>query len=255
MKYIAKQTTTCDGKLAITVNDHGNLIILLHPDMGDSAVTVICNRLNNLFHCIDRDAKVALTQQEPKPLPNELIGTFWQYSPPYGSIDQVTAVDGDVVSLEAITGSSSSEVTKEWLQEAYTQVDQGLLSSEQRSELIAAANAEPDEEPRMCICRQCGSLHGSVEPKEAPYCPSCEPELCDAEEAKKLAQEGPVETCPKCKGVDWYQVGNVRCCHHCAEGFILQQEPAATGELDECPQCQETAWDGCICHRCGAKAH
>ncbi len=63
MRYVAKQTTSC-GKPAITINDHSHLIILLEPDMQDSAIEVICNRLNNLFHCIERDAKVSLTEIE-----------------------------------------------------------------------------------------------------------------------------------------------------------------------------------------------
>ena len=40
------------------------------------------------------------------------------------------------------------------------------------------------------------------------------------------------DTCPKCGGLDWYQVGNLRCCFRCAEGFIVGsgKSPSAIGE-------------------------
>jgi len=34
-------------------------------------------------------------------------------------------------------------------------------------------------------------------------------------------QPPPADRCPKCGGLDWYQVGNLRCCFACAEGFIV----------------------------------
>jgi len=38
------------------------------------------------------------------------------------------------------------------------------------------------------------------------------------------------DLCPKCKGTHWYQLGNLRCCFNCAEGFIVK--PTVAQESD-----------------------
>jgi hypothetical protein len=47
--------------------------------------------------------------------------------------------------------------------------------------------------PCACLCTQCGDMHPSMEPKKVPYCPSCEPEQCDAEEAQARADGCPCD--------------------------------------------------------------
>lgn len=44
-------------------------------------------------------------------------------------------------------------------------------------------------EPKACLCLQCGAIHPSrSEGESTPYCPNCEPEQCDAEEAQRQAK-------------------------------------------------------------------
>lgn len=76
----------------------------------------------------------------PPPLPDELMGTMWEYCPPdkphCPNTCTVTKVDGDMVRLENAT--SCSEVDREWLRKAYVQYH------------------EDDFKP---MCRWCGHRH------------------------------------------------------------------------------------------------
>lgn len=61
------------------------------------------------------------------------------------------------------------------------------------------------------------------------------------------------DLCPKCKGTHWYQLGNLRCCFNCAEGFIVkptvaqESDPSATANdaaASDTPRCNAAVEQG-----------
>ena len=56
------------------------------------------------------------------------------------------------------------------------------------------------------------------------------------------AQPCAAERCPKCGGRDWYQVGNLRCCFRCAEGFIEPILFCRRGKLPVKSRCDRNWW-------------